>query len=872
MSPVSDEAYEEIRKKYGIENVTVDPDYEFRKRLREKRAQEEARKVEEKRLLKERIETARKLAEETVRLKVSKVKKAEEEVPPPPVVEPLPPPVKEPEAAKATPAPEPTVPQEAAEPEKPKRKVLKVIEILPEPQEKKPAPPTAPEAKPEAAEAEPGRPRKRRRGKKRKAPKPEAAEIKIFDETLEQQVEAEVEAAEKKLAGLREDVVEERGKRKRRRRRKKKEAVEGVKIEEKVVKRHGKKKKKPQFDEAEIEAAIRQTMAAIDDRTRSKKRHKKARVEFEQVSEEKKVVRISEFISVADLAKVMEVEAAEIITKCFELGLMVSINQRLDEETIYTVASEFGTDVEIIPEIGMEMVEETEKIEEDDSQLETRPPVVTIMGHVDHGKTTLLDFICNTNVVASEAGGITQHIGAYEVPVNGRSITFLDTPGHEAFTAMRARGAQATDIVILVVAADDAVMPQTIEAINHAKAAQVPIIVAINKVDKPNANPEKIRKQLADNGILVESWGGKYQDVELSAKLGMNVDKLLDMILVESEVLELKANPNRLAKGVVIESRMEKGKGITATVLVQAGTLKIGDPFIAGQYSGKVRSMFNDAGRKVKAATPSMPVIMFGFDGMPEAGDSFVVLKTEREAKEIATRRKNMRREQSFKPIKLTLDQLAEQIKKGEIKQLKLILKADADGSVEAISEQLMKLSNEEVAVDIIHEGIGAITESDVLLAMASNAIIIGFHVRPSTKARELAAREKVDIRLYDIIYDISNDVKAALEGFLEPEITIELGATIEVRDIFKVPKVGMVAGCHVMTGKVTRNQKVKVYRDDKLIQDSRISSLRRFKEDVKEVQAGFDCGITLENFDDFKVNDVVETYNEVETKRTLNI
>jgi translation initiation factor IF-2 len=493
------------------------------------------------------------------------------------------------------------------------------------------------------------------------------------------------------------------------------------------------------------------------------------------------------------------------------------------------------------------------------------------MGHVDHGKTSLLDFIRNSNIIGGEAGGITQHIGAYKVKDKDRLITLLDTPGHEAFTAMRARGAQATDIVILVVAADDNVMPQTIEAIDHAKAANVPIVVAINKIDKPNANIEMIKKQLSEHDVLIEEWGGKYQCIEISAKLGQNIDKLLESLLIEAEMLELKANPDRFAKGVVIESKLDKGKGVVATILVKKGTLKISDPFIVGQYNGKVRSMFDEFGKKHKTAGPSIPIQVTGFSGMPQAGDSFIVLKSEKDTKEISSKRQQLKREQDHRYFKhMTLDEISQQIKKGVVKELSLVIKADVAGSVEAINDSLSKLSTDEVTVNVVLKGVGAISESDVLLASASNAIILGFQVRPTIKAREVAKKEKVDIRLYKVIYDAISDIHDALEGLLEPDFKEENLGSVEVREIFKVPKIGTVAGCYVISGKITRNDLVRLYRQDKLIFEGHINSLKRFKDDVKEVVSGFECGIGLENYNDIKVGDIIESYKMIEVKRTL--
>lgn len=660
------------------------------------------------------------------------------------------------------------------------------------------------------------------------------------------------------------------------------EGVESV-AEIDVLDRKKKKKKKlrhKEIDQAEVTDAIRRTFAAMEDvplvsRAAFKKRKRKEREEeearvLEQAEREKRKLRVTEFVSVNDLANLMGVNVADVIKKCIELGMMVSINQRLDKDTITLVADEFGYDISFYDEITEEEI--LEDTPDPPESLQRRPPVVTIMGHVDHGKTSLLDYIRQSNVVAGEAGGITQHIGAYEVTTpTGNRITFLDTPGHEAFTAMRARGARITDIVVLVVAADDSVMPQTLEAISHAQAAGVPIIIAINKIDKPDANPDRIRQQLAEKNILVEEWGGKYQCVELSARTGKNVDVLLEKIALEAEVLDLKANPNRPAAGTVIEAQLDKGKGITATVLVQKGTLRVGDPFIAGIYSGKVRAMFDERGNRVEAAGPSTPVQLTGLDGIPQAGDSFIVVESDRVAREISVRRQQLKREQDFRQIRLTtLDDISKQIKQGEVKELNVIVKGDVDGSVEALSDSLMKLDHKEVKVRVIHKGVGSISESDVILAAASRAVIIGFRVRPNLNARRLAEREKVDIRSYNIIYDAINDVRQALEGLLEPETKEEITATVEVREVFKVPKVGNVAGCYVQDGKIARNNRVRLLRDGIQIFEGSIASLKRFKDDVREVEAGFECGIGLEGFNDIKVGDIIEAFRIVELKRKL--
>ena len=637
--------------------------------------------------------------------------------------------------------------------------------------------------------------------------------------------------------------------------------------------------KKFEIDQKEVDEAIRKTLLSMDDavlpgRATARKKKRKEREEKEvkkqeEKSLEKNKIKVTEFIAVNELANLMSVPVADVISKCIELGLMVSINQRLNVETITLVADEFGFEVEFEEEYTSEALEDET---DDPDTLLPRSPIVTIMGHVDHGKTSLLDYIRRTNVVAGEAGGITQHIGAYKVDVgDGKNIAFLDTPGHEAFTAMRARGAQLTDIVVLVVAADDAVMPQTVEAINHAQAAGVPIVIAINKIDKPGANSEKIKQQLADRNILVEEWGGKYQCVEISAKSGKNVDTLLERILLEAEILDLKANPNRLARGVVVESQLDKGRGITGTTLVQKGTLKIGDPFVAGIYQGKVRAMFDERGNKVTEASPSTPVLVLGFEGAPQAGDTFVVVESERQAREVGLKRQQLKREQDQKQVHhITLDEIAQQISIGGVKELPIIVKGDVDGSVEALSDSLMKLSTQEVVVRVIHKGVGGISESDVLLAAASNAIIVGFHVRPNINARKLSENEKVDVRLYNVIYDAINEVKAALEGLLSPVLSEEVVGTAEVRDTFKVPKLGTVAGCYVLDGKITRSNKIRLIRDGIVTFEGNIGSLKRFKDDVKEVDSGYECGLNIENFNDIKVGDTIEAYKIIETKKKL--
>lgn len=674
------------------------------------------------------------------------------------------------------------------------------------------------------------------------------------------------------------------------RKKKKKKKVKEEAVETKVgevddLERKKKKKKKlrhKEIDQAEVKDAIRRTFAAMDDTAVSgrailKKRKRKEREEEElriqeEAQKEEGKLRVTEFLSVNDLANLMHVNVSDVIVKCMELGMMVSINQRLDKDTITLVADEFGFEISFYSGVTEEEV--LEDIADPLESLARRPPVVTIMGHVDHGKTSLLDYIRRSNVVAGEAGGITQHIGAYEVTTSsGNQITFLDTPGHEAFTAMRARGAQITDIVVLVVAADDSVMPQTLEAISHAQAANVPIIIAMNKVDKADATPEKIRQQLSEKNILVEEWGGKYQSVELSARTGKNVDLLLEKLALEAEVLDLKANPNRSARGTIVEAQLDKGKGISATVLVQKGTLRIGDPFLAGIYSGKVRAMFDERGKRIEAAGPSTPVLLTGLDGFPQAGDTFVVMDSDRAARDISVKRQQLKREQDFRQIRLTtLDDISQQIKEGQVKELAVIVKGDVDGSVEALSDSLMKTEHKEVKLKVIHSGVGTISESDIILAAASGAVIIGFRVRPNLNARRLAEKEKVDIRTYTIIYDAINDIHKALEGLLAPEKKEEIMGTADVREVFKVPKAGNVAGCYVQDGKIMRSNRVRLVRDGIQVYEGSISSLRRFKDDVREVEAGFECGIGLENFNDVKTGDSIEAFRIVESKRKLQV
>ena len=632
----------------------------------------------------------------------------------------------------------------------------------------------------------------------------------------------------------------------------------------------------------EIQKQIKETYARMNETKNktnlgAKHRREKRELASQKMQEEnemremdKKVLKVTEFVTVNDLATLMNnTPVTKVIAACMNLGLMVSINQRLDAEALVLVAEEFGYEVEFVT---ADLTEAIEQETDDDGDLESRPPVITVMGHVDHGKTSLLDYIRKSNVIAGEAGGITQHIGAYNVVLpSGQKITFLDTPGHEAFTAMRARGAKMTDLAIIIIAADDAIMPQTVEAINHAQAAGVPMIFAINKIDKPGANPDKIREQLANMNILVEDWGGKYQCQEISAKKGINVDKLLDKVLLEAELLDLKANPHRRAAGAVIESSLDKGRGYLATVLVQNGTLHVGDIMLSGCYTGRVKAMFNERGQKVEEAGPSTPVSVLGLNGAPTAGDSFNVMADEKEAKDIANKREQLLRIQGIKTQKhMTLEEIGRRIAIGNFKELNIIVKGDVDGSIEALSDSLIKLSTEEVRVNVIHKAVGAISESDVLLAAASDAIIIGFQVRPSANARKLAEKEEIEIRLYSVIYDAINEVKSGIEGMLAPEEKEEVTATAEVMETFKISKVGTIAGCMVREGKLTRNAKVRVIRDGIVVYTGELGSLKRFKDDVKEVVSGLDCGLNIAGYNDIKVGDTVEAYTIVEIKRTL--
>ncbi|WP_298761435.1 translation initiation factor IF-2 [uncultured Psychroserpens sp.] len=645
-------------------------------------------------------------------------------------------------------------------------------------------------------------------------------------------------------------------------------------------KNQGKSVVKEEPSAEEVQKQVRETLEKLQGKSNKGKGAKYRREKREQHREqtekdlqaeaaESKILKVTEFVTASEVATMMNVSVTEIISACMSLGMMVTMNQRLDAETLSVVADEFGYEVDFVTADIEESIEEVEDKPED---LIPRAPIVTVMGHVDHGKTSLLDYIRKENVIAGESGGITQHIGAYGVQLdNGQKIAFLDTPGHEAFTAMRARGAQVTDLAIIVIAADDAIMPQTKEAIAHAQAAEVPIVFAINKIDKPGANPDKVKEGLANMNLLVEDWGGKIQSHDISAKNGTGIKELLEKVLLEAELLELKANPNKNANGTVVEAFLDKGRGYVSTILVQAGTLKVGDYVLAGKNSGKVKAMHDERGKEVEAAGPSTPVSILGLDGAPQAGDKFNVFEDEREAKQIAAKRTQLQREQSVRTQRhITLDEIGRRIALGDFQELNIILKGDVDGSVEALTDSFQKLSTEEIQVNIIHKGVGAITESDVLLATASDAIIIGFNVRPMGNARQIADKEEIDIRMYSIIYDAINDLKDAMEGMLSPELKEEITGTAEIRETFKISKIGTIAGCMVTNGKIYRNSGIRLVRDGVVIHTGELVSLKRFKDDVKEVSKGYDCGMQLKGYNDIQVDDVLEAFQEVEVKKTL--
>ncbi|MDR2011255.1 MAG: translation initiation factor IF-2 [Bacteroidales bacterium] len=648
----------------------------------------------------------------------------------------------------------------------------------------------------------------------------------------------------------------------------------------KLIKKPQQKAKKPEIDEEDVQKQIKETLARLTQpkqksKTSKHRREKrdlvslKRQEEIEKIEAERNIIKVTEFVSVNELATMMNVPVTNLIGTFMSLGLFVSINQRLDAETMALVADEYGYKVEFV---SAEVLNEIPEVEDDPEDMEHRPPIVTVMGHVDHGKTKLLDQVRHTNVVSGEAGGITQHIGAYSVTLeDGRQITFLDTPGHEAFTAMRARGAQITDVAIIVIAADDSIMPQTVEAINHASAAGVPIVFAINKIDKPTANPDKIREALSAMNYLVEEWGGKYQSQEISAKQRINIEELLEKVLLEAEILDLKANPDKNAVGTVIESSLDKGRGYVATLLVQSGTLKVGDILLAGCQTGRVKAMYNERGQKIDAAGPSMPVLVLGLNGAPQAGDKFNVMDSDAEARNLANKRLQLQREQGLRTQKhITLDEIGRRLALGNFNEINLIVKGDVDGSVEALSDSLIKLSTDNFAVNIIHKAVGQISESDIMLATASNAIIVGFQVRPSASARKLAEKEEIEIRLYSIIYDAINEIRDAMEGMLSPTVKENITGTAEIRETFKITKVGTIAGCFVTDGKIYRKSKVRVIRDGIVIYTGDLGSLKRFKDDAKEVVAGLECGLNIEKFNDIKVGDIIEAFEEIEVKQTL--
>lgn len=832
---------------------------------------------------------AEKETPETPRLKVvgkidldsvGKVARPPKEVPPEkkveekPVVAEEPAPVVEP---KVTPPPV----KKAPEPPKPPVEVKETPPVV-----AKTTPPP-PEEVTEEEKVEEVKPKKLMRAGDRT---PELSGLKVLgkidlggDKKSKAQADAKAKTEKDGKEGGEGEDGEDKGKRRRRRRKRNRKSAVKTGTEtpgDAAAKKGGRKTKKEKPTEKEVEQSIKNTLSAMNKgASRTRQRLRRARRDAEAEKREKVieqaelnsgVLDVTEFITANEFANLIDVQVNEIITKSFQLGIMVSINQRLDAELISILAEEYGYEANFIDATDQEIeIPEEEDAPED---LKERAPIITVMGHVDHGKTTLLDHLRKTNVTEGEAGGITQHIGAYEVTLkSGRHVTFLDTPGHEAFTAMRARGAKATDVAIIVIAADDAVMPQTKEAINHAQAADVPMIFALNKVDKDGADPERIKGQLAEMNILVEDWGGKFQSQEISALKGLNVDELLEKVILESDLLELKANPDRGASGTVIEARLDKGRGNVVTMLVQNGTLKVGDSMLAGIHFGKVRALINQNGERIKEAGPSVPVQVLGLNGQPQAGDKFHVFEDEATAKNIAQKRSELYREQQFRQTKrITLDEIGRRRAIGNFKELNVIIKGDVDGSVEALAGSLLKLSTDEVQVNILMKNVGAITEGDVLLASASDAVIIAFNVRPNAQARTLAEREEIDLRTYSVIYDAINDVKDALEGLLSPEIKEEIMGTAEVREVFKVTKVGNVAGSYVTSGKIFRNDRVRVIRENVVIYDSTLASLKRFKEDVKEVSNGFEFGFMVDNYNDIKVGDVLESYRQKEVRRKL--
>ncbi|PRX52481.1 translation initiation factor IF-2 [Salegentibacter salegens] len=841
-------------------------------RLARERELEEKRKVEEKkeddRRKEEEISSRAKLAGPK---KVGKIdldkkpeKKAEKE---------------EKEEEKPAPA-ESKQPEEAKKPEAKKEKpeTQKPAEEAPSKDEKKPEEVTQKEETPSEKEEEPKDPESMtHKTNYTKLNGPNFTGKKI---DLSQFKKPEKKKDEKKAA----DEKKEKEKRKKRRRRISKDVKPGASNTGGGKKGAPRKRAKPitkeEPSEEEVQKQVRETLEKLQGKSgkgkgakyrRDKRDQHRQRSEDDLAQQEtdSKVLKVTEFVTVSEVATMMDVPVTKVISACMSLGMMVTMNQRLDAETLSIVADEFGYEVDFVT---ADIEETVEEVPENPEDLKDRAPIVTVMGHVDHGKTSLLDYIRKENVIAGESGGITQHIGAYSVELkNGQKMAFLDTPGHEAFTAMRARGAQVTDIAIIVIAADDDVMPQTKEAISHAQAAGVPIVFAINKSDLPTANPEKIKEKLAGMNLLVEDWGGKVQSHDISAKTGLGVEELLEKVLLESEILELKANPSKIATGTVVEAFLDKGRGYVATILVQSGTLNIGDYVLAGRHSGKVKAMHDERGHEVKEAGPSTPVSILGLDGAPQAGDKFKVMADEREAKDIAAKRTQLQREQSVRTQRhITLDEIGRRIALGDFKELNIILKGDVDGSVEALTDSFLKLSTEEIQVNIIHKGVGAITESDVLLASASDAVIIGFNVRPAGNARQVADKEEIDIRTYSIIYDAINDLKDAMEGMLSPELKEEITGNAEIRETFKISKVGTIAGCMVTSGKIYRSAGIRLIRDGVVVYTGELASLKRFKDDVKEVAKGYDCGIQVKNYNDIKEGDVIESFREVEVKKKL--
>ena len=847
-------------------------------RLAREKEQEEKRKAEEKK------ETERRKDEETVSSraklagpkKVGKIdldkkpeKKAEKEEEKPAPAQP-----KQPEEAKKPEAEKP----EAKEQKPEKTESPKPKEEAPSKEDQKAETPSKKEEEPSAKEEETKDPESmthKTNYTKLNGPNFTGKKIDLSQFKKPEKKKDEKKAAEEK---------KEKEKRKKRRRRISKDVKPGASNQGGGKKGAPRKRAKPitkeEPSEEEVQKQVRETLEKLQGKSgkgkgakyrRDKRDQHRQRSEDDLAQQEtdSKTLKVTEFVTVSEVATMMDVPVTKVISACMSLGMMVTMNQRLDAETLSIVADEFGYEVDFVT---ADIEETVEEVPENPEDLEDRAPIVTVMGHVDHGKTSLLDYIRKENVIAGESGGITQHIGAYGVELkNGQRMTFLDTPGHEAFTAMRARGAQVTDIAIIVIAADDDVMPQTKEAISHAQAAGVPIVFAINKSDLPTANPEKIKEKLAGMNLLVEDWGGKVQSHDISAKTGMGVEELLEKVLLESEILELKANPSKTATGTVVEAFLDKGRGYVATILVQAGTLKIGDYVLAGRHSGKVKAMHDERGHEVKEAGPATPVSILGLDGAPQAGDKFKVMTDEREAKDIAAKRTQLQREQSVRTQRhITLDEIGRRIALGDFKELNIILKGDVDGSVEALTDSFLKLSTEEIQVNIIHKGVGAITESDVLLASASDAVIIGFNVRPAGNARQVADKEEIDIRTYSIIYDAINDLKDAMEGMLSPELKEEITGTAEIRETFKISKVGTIAGCMVTSGKIYRNAGIRLIRDGVVVYTGELASLKRFKDDVKEVAKGYDCGLQVKNYNDIKEGDVVESFREVEVKKKL--